>query len=187
MSWIYGLGTALTGTVQLTLGCAGLGERGGLAVAAALPATLASLEVLDLRGNLIGATSAAAIAQALGQSALVSLDLSTNNLGPGGAVPFANAVADPECRLRKLSLSNNGIGEVDGHALSSALSVNTTMLDLDLDSNDLRMADCETVARALKRNEALPTDWTRVAWVVAKAEAPVFARIVTESARAHRY
>lgn len=68
---------------------------------------------------------------------LVDLDLRGNELTDAGAGMLASALQDEGCRIRSLQLWGNRVGAEGATALASALSLNRTLLYLNLGSQQL--------------------------------------------------
>lgn len=91
-----------------------LGEAGTAALAAAMAATpeaAPGLRVLDISGNSMGLTAAAALGRALGFSfsQLSVLDLSSNDLGSEGLTGLCAGLAAGCCKLLELIVADNKI------------------------------------------------------------------------------
>ncbi|XP_066467276.1 ribonuclease inhibitor-like [Tiliqua scincoides] len=65
------------------------------------------------------------------------LDLSDNELGDRGMKLLRGALEHPNCHLQKLRLSGCRLSEACGEDLTSVLSINKTLTDLELESNNL--------------------------------------------------
>ena len=107
-----------------------------------------SLRVLDVSCNAIKSQGASALATALKnatESGLRTIDVSGNNLGPGGMKPFIDLLS-VDRRLEGLFACRNDIGEEGARLLHEALLVNYTLKDLRLEGNNI--GDCGTVMLA---------------------------------------
>ena len=88
------------------------------------------------------------------ETALVSVDLSANEIGPRGAATVAAALRD-NIVLKELVLSNNSVGHVGATALAGALHCNGTLETLELWGNGVRSDGAAQLADALQHNHAL--------------------------------
>lgn len=90
------------------------------------------------------------ILEAIIENPISELNLSSNNLGDGGAELVAGIIQNS--KLKILKLSNNQIGSEGIGALSSAFDHNETVTDLDLSNNNLGDKGAEKVATLLANN-----------------------------------
>ena len=135
------------------------------------PEVGATLNALGLASNGLGAPSALALANALGEggklSGLLELKLGGNNLGDGGGVALARALRSPGCQLHTLHLGFSAVGEAGGVAIAEAIGgVQSTddapaasvdedaawlpLRSLQLQSNELRTNAAAALAQALR-------------------------------------
>ncbi|XP_038656780.1 NACHT, LRR and PYD domains-containing protein 3-like isoform X1 [Scyliorhinus canicula] len=68
---------------------------------------------------------------------LTDLDLSHNNLGDSGVKLLSVALRNPDCKIQKLNLYHNALAHSCAEDLTSALSTNRSLLELDLGDNKL--------------------------------------------------
>jgi Ran GTPase-activating protein (RanGAP) involved in mRNA processing and transport len=150
------LATHGTLTLLYASKCA-LGDVGAKAIARAL-ASSKVLERLDLAENGISDVGGMALANALlsnASSALLNLELKTNQLGDGSAAAFANVLVNGATRLEGLCLFDNAVGDVGAVALAAALRLNTSLKHIRLDRNNLQAAGKEALRDAAALRPAL--------------------------------
>jgi len=129
--------------------------RSGAAEALAVAMTQGGLTTLDLGFNLIRCSGAAHLASALAEcSTLQELSLRRNELAPEGATQLARALFT-NTSLLSLDLGLNGIGPAGARLLGSALGRNDTLRHLDLDWNALRQQGIQHLAPGLRVNQGL--------------------------------
>lgn len=63
--------------------------------------------------------------------------MSKNNFGTKGGVQLAQYLAE-NCRIRILSIAQNGMGSQAGQVLGAALAVNTNLEQLNVGGNEFR-------------------------------------------------
>jgi hypothetical protein len=117
-----------------------LGERGAVALGAALALCTCPLTSLDLRENRIGDKGAAAIGEALGCNVrLRALRLAHNSIGDSGALAIAAGLgrAAGSSPLQGLDLSHGSIGDAGATALARALSSGICLRELYLSFNQI--------------------------------------------------
>ncbi|KAI9325797.1 hypothetical protein DFJ73DRAFT_868353 [Zopfochytrium polystomum] len=155
------------GLTILALSGAHLGDEGCIALSKGV-AFCSTLAALVLSGNAIGNIGAAALAASFesGQTCMKHLDLTSNEIGPTGALAFANVLGSthvdnrsgqslppfslisappsiagalrlPSCPLRTLVLNNNAISNRGAVLLARALEFNRTLEKLDLAANTI--------------------------------------------------
>jgi len=129
----------------------GIGLRGALALAAALP-TANGLRELQIYSNALGACAAVALAAALPPN-LTALDIGSNAIGDDGASAVAEALTEHRA-LAELHLDFNGIGAHGVAALGRALVSNRSLTSLWLHGNDIEDAVSASLEVALERNRA---------------------------------
>jgi ankyrin repeat protein len=110
---------------------------------------------LYLGRNSIGDEGAVELAQALGDTGLIGLDLNSNDIGDDGALALAKALQDPRSKLISLNLCTNRIGIEGSKGLAKALKRNITLKDLGLYCNDIGPEGLMAMAEALKTNKTL--------------------------------
>jgi len=82
-------------------------------------------------------------------SAVTSLDLRYNNLGPKGGAAIAEGLKG-NLTLQVLNLSCNELGPEGGAALAEGLKGNTTLQSLDLEDNYIKVEGAFALASVLK-------------------------------------
>jgi Ran GTPase-activating protein (RanGAP) involved in mRNA processing and transport len=116
------------------------GDGRAMDIIAALITTSHSLEVLKLNFNPIGDAGAKKLAEGLAASAkgsVETLSLVGCGITDTGAKELAEVLEMKQCKLKKLILSENEIGNAGGAALAGALEGNKTLLSLQLSTNSL--------------------------------------------------
>ena len=93
------------------------------------------------------------IADALPVSALTSLALAENRLGPEGARALMPGLA--RSSLTSLDLSRNGIGTAGAAELAAGLAVNNSLLKLDVRLNKLGPEGAEALAPGVAASASL--------------------------------
>ena len=88
---------------------------------------------------------------------LREVDLTNNQLSCEGAKELSKFVASAKCRLQKLVLSLNRIGDDGCAAFCQALGSNRALAHLDLSSNQLTSAACTALARLIKTSRTVKT------------------------------
>ena len=168
---------AHTGSITtLALGENLLGDEGVMLLMAGLhPAANATLTSLDLSHNKITDIGARRIAQlldggmsqatpassrlppsadGLAGTVLLSLNLSDNHIGAGGAAAFGAALSNNR-GLRKLNLSLNGLGDEGGAALLAGGTQHTALRELVLSSAELGPESGEALLNLVRFNRSL--------------------------------
>eukprot|EP01062_Namystynia_karyoxenos_P054469 TRINITY_DN4486_c0_g1_i1.p1 TRINITY_DN4486_c0_g1~~TRINITY_DN4486_c0_g1_i1.p1 ORF type:complete len:908 (+),score=253.17 TRINITY_DN4486_c0_g1_i1:346-2724(+) len=110
------------------------------------------LEELQLKDNPLGDQGAVILAQGLREAPLGRLELTNCGIGPRGAQALAQALANPACRLRALSLNNNSIRDDGARALADALCGGSVVQTLGLRNNGIGSGGGTVLARALSRS-----------------------------------
>lgn len=135
------MGTVLprfTALVALDLSNNKIGVKGARALAAALKET--KLATLDLSKNyMIGTDGTKALAAFCAvSSTLTELSLKENELGDEGVVAIRDALAaNKACKLEKLNLWKNRIGADGANALTAFCAANATLRRIHLGANAL--------------------------------------------------
>ncbi|XP_059817068.1 ribonuclease inhibitor-like isoform X7 [Hypanus sabinus] len=80
----------------------------------------------------------------------VELDLSYSELGDGGMKLLSEALRNPECKIQKLGLGSVGLTAAGVVDLTSALSTNRSLAELDLADNELGDSGVKLVFEALR-------------------------------------
>ncbi|XP_078087447.1 NACHT, LRR and PYD domains-containing protein 3-like isoform X2 [Mustelus asterias] len=78
------------------------------------------------------------------------LRLSSNNLGDSGEKLLSEALKNPECKIQKLVLHNNALTDSCAEDLASALIANHSLVDLNLDYNELGDSGVKLLCVALR-------------------------------------
>ncbi|XP_051865265.1 NACHT, LRR and PYD domains-containing protein 3-like isoform X2 [Pristis pectinata] len=78
------------------------------------------------------------------------LRLEANDLGDSGVKWVSVALRDPECKIQKLGLDNIGLTDSGTKDLTSALSTNRSVTDLNLSGNKLGDSGVKWVSEALR-------------------------------------
>src|SRR3990167_1618855 len=113
------------------------------------------LRTLHLDRCQLGDHGATIIANALGHTRLIWLDLSENQIGDKGAVALGNALSYYNGRLETLILFSNQIGRIGATALANALLSNTHLIYLNLTSNQIGTEGAKAFADTLPYNTHL--------------------------------
>jgi Ran GTPase-activating protein (RanGAP) involved in mRNA processing and transport len=137
----------------LRLHQSGLSEGGAQIVAAMLADT--HVRELDLSGNSIANTGAAALATLLRNSPRITqLDLNTNLIESSGCAALTEALCINSV-LVSLNLSYNQIEDSIAPRLTHTLSQNTTLTELDLGNNIMGGTSAIALANGLLQNSVL--------------------------------
>ncbi|XP_064411382.1 ribonuclease inhibitor-like [Latimeria chalumnae] len=83
-------------------------------------------------------------------SSLIELDLSANKLGDSGVKLLCAGLKDPNCKLQTLNLRNCDLTAGCCGNISSVLSTNSSLLELDLGANKLEDSGVKLLSVALK-------------------------------------
>lgn len=134
-----------------------VGARGAEALGNMLMAN-AVLHTLDLSSNGLGIEGTGLIASGLQENtSLRSLKLACNNIGPDGCRLLAS-VLQGSC-LEHVDLSRNAIGDAGAGHVALAFQAGTEggehIVELRLDSNDIRDIGCRSLAPMLRTNVSL--------------------------------
>jgi len=89
-------------------------------------------------------------------SSLTILNVAKNNIGDVGAKAFGDYLIEPECALKSLTLSNNGITDKGGICLLQSLAENKSLEILNLDCNELTDISLIEIEKALTGNPGCP-------------------------------
>jgi hypothetical protein len=132
----------------------GLGPRAAADIAAWL-SNNSTLTNLDLCYNAISTQGCAALARALANHvSLTTLALRDNLISGAGATALADVLNTTKLRVLRLGL--NFLDEGACQAIAAALHTNTTLLELDLSSNQhVGAAACAALAAAMADNTTL--------------------------------
>ena len=137
-----------SGLVVLDLADNGFTTDGAVALAECLTRSLPDLQELIVRGNACQTDGAAAIANALQDHPLQSLDMSQTSCCRNGA----NALLQTAGKLQKLRLFDNKLGDATEPFVIESRIV---LQELDLGGNNIRAAD---MIRLLEGVGAVPKD-----------------------------
>ncbi|XP_078087829.1 NACHT, LRR and PYD domains-containing protein 3-like [Mustelus asterias] len=85
---------------------------------------------------------------------LMELNLDNNKLGDSGVQLLFAALANPSCKIQKLHLWNNGLTDSCVGDLSSALSVNQSLILLNLGNNKLEDSGMKLLSEALRNRDS---------------------------------
>lgn len=111
---------------------------------------------LSLRHWQLRATGLHTVVQSLfDNETLRELDLGANQLDVEAAECLRNYLQDPACRLRKLRVCRNKIGELGAKAMAQALAVNQSLVFLDMENNGIPDEGMRRVAESLNENHTL--------------------------------
>ncbi|GCB68166.1 hypothetical protein scyTo_0013793, partial [Scyliorhinus torazame] len=148
------LGPILHKCEGLRLSYNNLGDAGMEVLSAALWKPDCKIQKLDLSENALTASCAKDLAAALSANrSLTALELSRNNLGDSGVKLLSVALRNPDCKIHRLCLSDNTLTDSCAQDLSSALSANWTLKDLDLGWNKLGDSGVKVLSEALRNPE----------------------------------
>ncbi|KFZ68866.1 Protein NLRC3, partial [Podiceps cristatus] len=144
------------GLINLNLRENSISKEGGPAIALALRAN-STLRKLDLAANLLYDEGGKAIALAMKENqALTSLHLQWNFIQAKAATALAQALqSNGSPASLEDSGQENAIGDEGMAALSAALKVNTTLVDLHLQVASVGAAGAQALAEALMVNKSL--------------------------------
>ncbi|XP_059816956.1 NACHT, LRR and PYD domains-containing protein 3-like [Hypanus sabinus] len=121
---------------ELSLSRNELGDSGVKLVSAALRNPECKIQKLWLYN--VGLTDSGAedlVSTLSTNPSLTELDLSFNELGYSGVKLVSAALRNPECKIQKLELARVGLTDSGAEDLVSALSINPSLTELNLESN----------------------------------------------------
>ncbi|XP_038656835.1 NACHT, LRR and PYD domains-containing protein 3-like [Scyliorhinus canicula] len=148
------LGPILHKCEELRLSSNNLEDAGMKVLSAALKKPDCKIQKLDLDENALTASCADDLAAALSANrSLTDLELSRNNLGDSGVKLLSVALRDPACKIQRLCLSDNTLTDSCAQDLTSALSANWTLKDLELGWNKLGDSGVKLLSEALRNPE----------------------------------
>lgn len=127
-------------------------DQGAVALASALHHCY-SLRTLNLWGNQLSGLSALAIASKLGDSSIFSLDIGNNPIGVEAMCAFAEHL--PKCALRRLCLSDVGMGNEGFRALCGVLPQCADLEWLDVARNGLEQECVDELALVINQSPKL--------------------------------
>ena len=168
ISWnkIYGLGAtqfaeALNNKTLQTLNVihGNLGDQGAKAMAGLLTRNKTALTSLDIDLNHIGPQGAIAMGEALETNTmLTSLNLHANEIGVTGAYAIAKALAqNKKTALTSLNLDFNRIRSEGATAIAYALSTNTILASLRLETNHIGDVGASYLAESIQSQKTALT------------------------------
>ena len=83
------------------------------------------------------------------------LDLSCNEISADGANHISNFLKNPECKLVSLIMSVNKIVDLGGKYIAQALSINRSLIHIDITSNRIGDEGLSRIAESLFHNQVL--------------------------------
>ncbi|XP_062892829.1 ribonuclease inhibitor-like isoform X1 [Mobula hypostoma] len=140
--------------VELDLSYNELGDSGVKLLSEALRKIKCKIQRLILRSVGLTAAGVVDLASALSTNrSLTELDLAYNELGDSGVKLVSEALRKPECKIQKLGLRCVGLTAAGVVDLTSALSTNRSLTELDLSNNKLGDSGVKLVFEALRNSE----------------------------------
>ncbi|XP_059817785.1 ribonuclease inhibitor-like isoform X2 [Hypanus sabinus] len=137
--------------VELDLSENKLGDWGVKLLSEALRNPECKIQKLGLRSVGLTAAGVVDLASALSTNcSLTELDLTNNELGDSGVKLVTKALRNPECKIRRLGLRSVGLTAAGGVDLTSALSTNCSLTELDLAKDKLGDSGVKLVSEALR-------------------------------------
>lgn len=114
-------------------------------------------EEISLQNNIMTDESMPNLIKIFGLSPVKTIDLTNNNFSCGGAKDLARFIIQSgvRCKLQKIVLSLNNLGQSGSDELFLALETNKSILHLDLSSNRLDHNCCKAVSKMLAKNSTL--------------------------------
>ncbi|XP_059817075.1 ribonuclease inhibitor-like isoform X5 [Hypanus sabinus] len=136
---------------ELDLGGNKLRDSGMKLVSEALRNPGCKIQKLGLGSVSLTAAGVEDLASALSTNrSLTELDLGGNKLGDSGVKLVFEALRNPGCKIQKLDLGSVGLTAAGVPVLSSALSTNCSLTELDLVYNELGDSGVKLVSEALR-------------------------------------
>ncbi|XP_067916196.1 NACHT, LRR and PYD domains-containing protein 3-like isoform X1 [Heterodontus francisci] len=135
---------------ELNLSGNKLGDLGMKQLSVALSNPDCKIQELKLSG--VGLTSYCAedlVSNLSVNRSLTVLDLGYNKLGDSGVKLLSTALRNLDCKIQKLRLCDNGLSASSTKDLTSALSTNWSLTELDLGHNKLKDAGVKPLCAAL--------------------------------------
>lgn len=86
------------------------------------------------------------------------LVLSHNSIGDAGAIALAEALKT-NASITQVTLHHNSIGDAGAAALADAIKINTTLVDISLLGNSIGASGADALANAMKLNSTITDMW----------------------------
>ncbi|XP_067916048.1 NACHT, LRR and PYD domains-containing protein 3-like [Heterodontus francisci] len=148
------LGPVLHKCQELRLGFNNLGDSGVKLLSAALRNPDCKIQELGLEVNNLTASCIEDLASALSTNrSLTVLDMGGNNLGDSGVKLLSEALRNPDCKIQRLELYRNKLTASCIEDLTSALSTNRSLTDLNLSDNKLGDSGVKLLSAALRNTD----------------------------------
>ncbi|XP_072893939.1 NACHT, LRR and PYD domains-containing protein 12-like [Hemitrygon akajei] len=139
---------------ELDLGHNELGDSGVKLVSVALRNAECKIQKLWLWDVSLTYSGAEDLASALStNTSLTELDMSENELGDSGVKLVSAALRNLECKIQTLEMIDVGLTDSGAEDLVSALSTNTSLMELNLSNNELGDSGVKLVSAALRNPE----------------------------------
>ncbi|XP_078087535.1 NACHT, LRR and PYD domains-containing protein 3-like [Mustelus asterias] len=153
------LGTNQSLTI-LSLSNNKLGDTGLKLISVALRSPECKIQTLVLKNNSLTNSCTEDLASTLGTNrSLMDLILGGNKLGDAGVKLLSAALRNPECKIQKLLLWDVGITDSCAEDLTSALSVNQILTDLNLGSNSFTDRSVPAFSNLIQTCRSLKWIW----------------------------
>ncbi|XP_072895015.1 ribonuclease inhibitor-like isoform X4 [Hemitrygon akajei] len=137
--------------VELDLSYNELGDWGMKLLSETLRKLKCKIQRLILRSVSLTAAGVVDLASALSTNrSLTELDLAENELGDSGMKLVSEALRNPGCKIQKLDLESVGLTAAGVVDLTSVLSTNRSLTELDLRDNELGDSGVKLVFEALR-------------------------------------
>ncbi|XP_038644565.1 NACHT, LRR and PYD domains-containing protein 3-like [Scyliorhinus canicula] len=135
---------------DLDLGSNNLGDSGVKLLSVALRNPDCKIQTLRLSDNDLSDSCAEDLSSALSTNrSLTHLELGINKLRDSGVKLLSVALRHPDCKIQKLGLYNNTLSECSAGELSSVLSINQSLTDLNVGNNNLGDSGMKLLSVAL--------------------------------------
>ncbi|XP_078057473.1 NACHT, LRR and PYD domains-containing protein 3-like [Mustelus asterias] len=145
------LGPVLHKCQELSLGRNKVGDSGAKLLSAALRNPECKIQKLHLNGNDLSESCTEDLASALRTNrSLIDLNLSYNKLGDSGVKRLSVALSNPDCKMQKLDPNGNNLTDSCAEDLTSVLSTNQSLIDLNLGCNKLGDSGAKLLSVALR-------------------------------------
>ncbi|XP_062892855.1 NACHT, LRR and PYD domains-containing protein 3-like [Mobula hypostoma] len=140
--------------VELDLSSNELGDSGVKLLSEALRKIKCKIQRLILESVGLRAAGVVDLASALSTNrSLTELFLTENELGDSGVKLVSEALRNPACKIQKLSLDSVDITAAGVVDLTSALSTNRSLTELDLAYNELGDSGMKRLSKALRKRD----------------------------------